>query len=545
MALFKLFDGVLFFLSFYLIKIRLVSLKYRGDAQTGPATISKFNYTYDVVGNIKTWTQQADGNPAKAFDFTYDRTDQMTGAVWRTTDPTPTILKRYGYSYDSAGNRMTEQLDDTPFKTSYNNMNRITTQDPGGSIRFAGSLNEPARVTVANKPAVVNADNTFAGTTIVTSGTNTVDVKATDYANNTRTNTYSVNITPASTKNFTYDANGNMTSDSTRTFEWDAENRLLAVNNGTLRSEFTYDGLSRRIRIIEKNNAVETSNTRFLWCGEEICEERDSTGASTTKRFFAQGEQQGADTFFYKRDHLGSIRELVETTTAATVRARYEYDPYGRVTKVSGVKDASFTFTGHYPHAPSGLLLTYFRAYDPILGRWLSEDPSGLADGLGLFTYVHGNPTGYMDPSGEGAIAAGFGVIGGALGFVGTGGLAVASGGILAPTIVAGTAAGIALGVATGLALENAIEATRSALQPPLQMGRKGKSGRQRDSGLEDVSDEEVTRRSKDPTRTPAERQRYTKEDKARRNRNIEKRRPGLVVPLVPCEEKDESQGKL
>jgi len=32
MALFKLFDGVLFFLSFYLIKIRLVSLKYRGDA---------------------------------------------------------------------------------------------------------------------------------------------------------------------------------------------------------------------------------------------------------------------------------------------------------------------------------------------------------------------------------------------------------------------------------------------------------------------------------------------------------------------------------
>jgi YD repeat-containing protein len=40
-----------------------------------------------------------------------------------------------------------------------------------------------------------------------------------------------------------------MTSDGTRTFEWDARNQLVAVNTGTQRSEFAYDGLRRRVRM--------------------------------------------------------------------------------------------------------------------------------------------------------------------------------------------------------------------------------------------------------------------------------------------------------
>ncbi|MEW6738044.1 MAG: hypothetical protein AB1489_42600 [Acidobacteriota bacterium] len=55
-----------------------------------------------------------------------------------------------------------------------------------------------------------------------------------------------------------------MTSDGVRTFEWDAANRLVAVVQGTLRSEFTYDGMSRRVRIVEKNNGAVISDKRFL-----------------------------------------------------------------------------------------------------------------------------------------------------------------------------------------------------------------------------------------------------------------------------------------
>jgi len=136
---------------------------------------------------------------------------------------------------------------------------------------------------------------------------------------------------------------------------------------------------------------------RLLWCGNAICEERDAVGSTTTKRFFAHGEQQANQNFFYARDHLGSTRELVDTTGAT--RSRYDYDPYGRTTKISGDIDASFTFTGHYVHAPSGLLLTLYRAYNADVGRWLSEDPIAGA-GSNAYGYVRNRSIIGSDPYG-------------------------------------------------------------------------------------------------------------------------------------------------
>ncbi|MCA3162153.1 MAG: RHS repeat-associated core domain-containing protein, partial [Burkholderiales bacterium] len=45
--------------------------------------------------------------------------------------------------------------------------------------------------------------------------------------------------------------------------------------------------------------------------------------------------------------------------------------------------------------------LYYYRAryYDPVLKRFLSEDPIGLAGGsLSFYSYVNGNPVSYTDP---------------------------------------------------------------------------------------------------------------------------------------------------
>lgn len=182
-------------------------------------------------------------------------------------------------------------------------------------------------------------------------------------------------------KTFTYDANGNMLSDGERSFEWDAENRLVSVTIAATshRSEFAYDGLGRRVMIRELDpDATQTlqvtSDKKYLWNGVEIAEERSSDGAVVQKRFYSQGFLEADGTqLYYTRDHLGSIREL--TDSSQTVRARYEYDPYGRMTKVSGDKDSLFTYTGHFWHGPSGLNQTLYRAYDPNLGRWLSRDP--------------------------------------------------------------------------------------------------------------------------------------------------------------------------
>jgi RHS repeat-associated protein len=366
---------------------------------SGGATLSRFQYTYDLDGNVLTWSQQRDSGTAQVLTFGYDALDQLASGARTPVDAT--LVDRFAYAYDKAGNRIAEQLDDTVIGATYDSMNRLTSTQPGGMLRFAGSVNEPATVTIGGNPATVTAGNVFDGRATVPSGTSTVPVVAMDPAGNVRTNNYEVSQA-GSSKSFTYDANGNTTGDGTRTYEWDAEDRLVAINEGTHRSEFAYDGLGRRVRMIEKESSVIQTDKRYLWCTLELCEERDSAGTTVTKRYFGNGFQDGSSARFYVRDHLDSVTEV--TDSSGTLLARYAYDPFGKRTKLSGASDADFGFTGHFTHnaGPSGsaLAMAPHRAYDPYIGRWLSEDPIGMGDGINLYRYVGNVPTTAIDLTG-------------------------------------------------------------------------------------------------------------------------------------------------
>lgn len=155
-------------------------------------------------------------------------------------------------------------------------------------------------------------------------------------------------------------------------------------------------------------NGAEVSNRRFVWCDNEICEERTSAGL-VSKRFFAQGVKvetgAAAGPYHYTRDHLGSIREL--TDSGGNVRARYSYDPFGRRTLLTGDIDADYGFAGMFWTPEASLNLTRFRAYDPNIGRWLSRDPLTNAEffqGTNLYAYVNNDPVNVTDPTGKGAL---------------------------------------------------------------------------------------------------------------------------------------------
>jgi YD repeat-containing protein len=184
------------------------------------ATLSKFDYTYDAVGNILTWRQQAD-TTAVVWRYGYDAADQLTRAVKHATDTQETILQRFAYAYDPAGNRTVEQIDDAVTLSSYDALNRMTAQTPGGSIQIAGTLNEPGTVTISGAPAVARDANAFRGTVSTVVGTNTFTIVAQDVSGNQTTQQYAVDVA-GTARIVAYDANGNLTTDGTRTFEWDA-----------------------------------------------------------------------------------------------------------------------------------------------------------------------------------------------------------------------------------------------------------------------------------------------------------------------------------
>lgn len=76
-----------------------------------------------------------------------------------------------------------------------------------------------------------------------------------------------------------------------------------------------------------------------------------------------------------------------------------DYSAYGAIVSRSGVT-SQLGYAGMWQHETSGLNLTWYRPYNPRVGRWLSRDPIGEEGGLNLFGYVEGSPVKNTDPLG-------------------------------------------------------------------------------------------------------------------------------------------------
>jgi RHS repeat-associated protein len=142
-----------------------------------------------------------------------------------------------------------------------------------------------------------------------------------------------------------------------------------------------------------------TGTEQFVFSGNQICEERDASG-TLTKQFFARGQTTAgtSNKYFYGLNRLGSICSI--TDSSGNDVGEISYDPWGRATIPSGSFIPDFGYAGMYLHQSSGLNLTTYRPYSPLLARWLSRDPSGEAAGLNLFAYAANTPITAFDPLG-------------------------------------------------------------------------------------------------------------------------------------------------
>jgi RHS repeat-associated protein len=95
------------------------------------------------------------------------------------------------------------------------------------------------------------------------------------------------------------------------------------------------------------------------------------------------------------QDHLGSTNALTDAT--GTVISSASYDSFGNA---SGNLATRYGYTGREKDADTGL--TYYRArwYSSELGRFINEDPIGLAGGINQFSYVKNNSVNATDSLG-------------------------------------------------------------------------------------------------------------------------------------------------
>ncbi len=346
---------------------------------------------YDVAGRLKQMT-----NALGVFTFAWEGGSKRLSSV-QYPNGQRTDYAFYGNVQDQLLQRITHRLANdamlSEFTYAYNTVGQITnwTQLQGGTLKSWA-------------PAYDAADRLL-GVAVSEGG---IPVQSFDYIYDDADNRTSEQ-TNGFQRLFYHNALNQLTGITdnalpTTTYQWDAAHRLVAISNGTHRTELSYDGLDRRTGIVERDNGAVVKERRYLWDGLQLCEERDAIGGATLTSYssFGVASSAGSDlpvgNYCFTRDHLASVREMCDHS--GNVRAQFEYSPYGNQQRLGGDLEPGFGFTGHPLHVQSSLHLALFRAYDARLARWVSRDPAGEAQGQNLYAYVRNNPMNFTDPTG-------------------------------------------------------------------------------------------------------------------------------------------------
>ena len=114
------------------------------------------------------------------------------------------------------------------------------------------------------------------------------------------------------------------------------------------------------------------------------------------------GKLKGDKAYYYYKDHLGSVRVVVDNTGA--VVASYDYDAWGYPLENRNYNGDSIKYKYTGKELDKESLYDYFgaRYYDSRIGRWGTVDPS-LDKYLNLtpYNYSLNNPLVIIDPDGE------------------------------------------------------------------------------------------------------------------------------------------------
>jgi RHS repeat-associated protein len=210
-----------------------------------------------------------------------------------------------------------------------------------------------------------------------------------------------------------YDPDGNVIrryrvgSPSTfdQTLSWNSLGQLVQVsttrNGVTSTLQLAYDGFGRRVQ----KTVVGVSATQYIWDGDQVVAETDGVGNTQRLYTYYPGTDQlhsvvaGAQTYYAASDASGNVIGMI-SRTYNVVSDVYSYQPFGVLERNDQGVPNSLRWKGLQYDTESGLYYMRARYYSPDMGRFLSEDPIGLAGGINPYTFGGNDPVNNSDPSG-------------------------------------------------------------------------------------------------------------------------------------------------
>jgi len=209
-----------------------------------------------------------------------------------------------------------------------------------------------------------------------------------------------LDVSGTSTGVFEYDPSGNLVKDGLNRleFSYNCLNLMQTVQTtvGASKAQFTYGSDGRKL-------SARAGTGGFEYLGSLIYAYRGGT-LSLAQAVTDEGTIQSAGVNYFIRDHLGSVRAVVDHT--GKIVERNDYYPFGgrhenASLPLTGVN--RYKFGGKESLEPVSLDMLDFgaRFYDPRIARWNTQDP--LAEkyfSLSPYNYCAGNPITLVDPTG-------------------------------------------------------------------------------------------------------------------------------------------------
>ena len=200
---------------------------------------------------------------------------------------------------------------------------------------------------------------------------------------------------------FNYDTRGNIIHNSHFSMSYNLANQMTAANGFS----FTYDGFNRRVKSAKSGS---TAYYHYSQDGKLLFSESNGVWKNYIyigSRLIAK--DSSSSTSFIHTDILGSTTAQSNSSGTLINNSRRHYKPFGDTYETASNE---IGYAGHKFDSELGLSYMQARYYDPVIGRFYSNDPvdavSHLSNeegskGFNRYSYAVNNPYKYTDPDGR------------------------------------------------------------------------------------------------------------------------------------------------